>query len=221
MISLDDVTKKLDEFKSYSVAENPEFEIEYSDLMQPLYDAVEFYFSTIPEGMKSALENYVHETYCDTFSRGVKYENPIDANLPTDFPDGYNDIRTCFYAFESLMSTTPEEFFDAWVSSTPSAPTVGESEPTSNPLIEDWIAEIESAPNEDVSRVKAVSAWCANAAGSYNMINLLEDQGLLIEAPETKDVAQKIYIDRGLLEVITSRDYPVYIPTYLRSNDGG
>lgn len=221
MISLNDVTKKLDEFKAYCVTEKPEYKTKYAEIMQPLYDSVETYFNTVPDGMKSALENYVHETFCDTFSRGVKYEKPIEADLPTDFPEGYNDVRTCFYAFESLMGTTPASFFDAWVSSVPAAATGGTSEPTSNALIDEWIPEIEAAPSEDVKRVKAVSSWCANSAGSCNMINLLEDQGLLIDAPDTKEVAKKIYLDRGLLEVIQVKGYPVYVPTYIRGNDGG
>lgn len=220
MITKEEVLAKLDQFKAYSIEQEPSNEESYTELMAPLYEAVNTYFSTTPSGMIEALENYVHQTYCDISVRSIKYETPIEVNYPTDYPEGYNDIRTCFYTFP-LMETTQEDFFNAWVEGTPTEPTAVEPPPStpsivSNSLIDQWLPEIQSAPTNDVARVKSVNEWCANTAGTGNMINLLEDQGRILDSKGTQEIAQIIYIDHHLLEVIRTKGFQVYVPSYIK-----
>ena len=221
MISKETVVSKLDEFKAYSIKQKPNFEAQYKALMVPLYSAVETYFSTEPNGMKEALENYVHQSYCDTFTRNVKYEKPVPVDYPTDYPTGYDDIRLCFYTFP-LLKTTKEQFHAAWVEDVPETPTAdgggstGTPKPLNNTLIDKWLLEVTAAPEDDVKRVKTLNDWFINAGGTGNMVNLLEDQGVIISAPDTQKTARLIYIEHHLLEVIKARNFNVYVPTYLK-----
>lgn len=221
MITKETVISKLDEFKAYSIKQKPNFETQYTALMQPLYSAVNTYFNTEPKGIKEALENYVHQSYCDTFTRNVVYEKPVSVDLPTDYPTGYDDIRLCFYTFP-LLEITKEAFHGAWVEGVPEQPkadgggSTGTPEPLNNTLIDQWLPEVTNAPNDDVKRVKTLNDWFINAGGSVNMVNLLEDQGVIVSAPDTQKTARLIYIEHHLLEVIKTRNFNVYIPTYLK-----
>lgn len=221
MLTQTEIIAKLDTLKSYSIAQKPQFEQYYIALMQPVYTAVNTYFSTIPEGMIEALENYVFQTYCDIHTRSIVYENPVEgASLPTDYPTGYNDIRDCFYQFEWVNEITPEAFFNAWVEGIPTDPETqlptGENQPLSNPYLTQWASEISTAHAPEVEAVVNVNTWCETNAGSLNLINLLEDQGRILQSSGTKQVANKIYNEHGLLDVLNTRGYSVYIPTYLR-----
>lgn len=224
MIAKTEVVSKLDELKAYSVQQKPNFETQYTTLMAPLYSSVNSYFDTKPDGIKDLLEEYVFQKYCDICNRGMVWENPVENEMPTDYPVGYSDARECFYTFESIMSATPEAFFAAWVEGVPTPPE-GESgggatpatpEPLSNSLLDVWTPEVQSAPTDDLGRIQTVIDWCASAASSGNMINLLEDQGRVLESKGQKEIAQMIYIDQALLEVNIIRDFGVYVPTYLK-----
>ena len=221
MLTQVEVIAKLDELKAYSIAQKPQFEQYYASLMQPVYDAVNTYFSIIPEGMIEALENYVFQTYCDIHSRSIQYEFPVEgAQFPTDYPMGYNDIRECFYKFDWVNEITPQAFFNVWVEGVPTDPETqlptGELQPLSNPYLTQWENDINTAHAKEVEAVVSVNTWCETNAGSLNLINLLEDQGRILQSSGTQQVANKIYNEHGLLDVLNTRGYSVYIPTYLR-----
>lgn len=221
MITKTEVLNKINTLLSYSIQQSPQYQSQYTALTQPLLTAVNTYFDTVPDGMIKALENYVFQTYCDIFSRSIVYEYPIEgASLPTDYPVGYNDIRLCFYTFESLMNCTNEQFDNSWVIGTPEGEGDSEvtptPEPISNAYIDTWTAEVNSAPQDDVNRIKAVNTWCENNADSMGLINLLEDQGRLLKSTGTQSIANTIYNEHGLLDVLNTRGYEIYIPAYLR-----
>lgn len=246
MITKTEVVSKLDELKAYSIQQKPNFETQYTTLMAPLYSAVNSYFDTKPDGIKDLLEEYVFQKYCDICNRGMVWEKPVENEMPTDYPVGYDDARECFYTFESIMNATSEAFFAAWVVGVPTPPE-GESggegggttpatpEPLSNSLLDVWTPEVQSAPTDDLGRIQTVIDWCASAASSGNMINLLEDQGRVLESKGQKEIAQTIYYDQFLMEVLDARGFDVYVPTYFknetsttlvkgypkRENDGG
>ena len=221
MLTQTEIIAKLDTLKTYSIAQKPQFEQYYIALMQPVYTAVNTYFSTIPEGMIEALENYVFQTYCDIHTRSIVYEHPVEgASLPTNYPTGYNDIRDCFYQFDWVNEITPETFFNAWVEGIPTDPETqlptGENQPLSNPYLTQWASEISTAHASEVEAVVGVNAWCETNASSLNLINLLEDQGRILQSSGMQQVANTIYNEHGLLDVLNTRGYNVYIPTYLR-----
>ena len=224
MYSKEEVTAKLDEYKTYSIQQKPNYESQYTSLMAPLYAAVETYFSTVPDGMIDQINLFVHEAYCDTWNRAAKWENEFPVDRPTDVPAGVSDFRENFYKFD-WMETTPAAFFAAWVEGTPEG---GESggeggivappEPICNSLIDSWVPEVTAAPDQDLANVKASTQWCASSSGSGMLVNLLEDQGRLEEYKTTREIAEDIYIDRGLFEVIQFKGYDVYIPSYLQTS---
>lgn len=221
MLTQVEVIAKLDELKAYSIAQKPQFEQYYASLMQPVYDAVNTYFSIIPEGMIEALENYVFQTYCDIHSRSIQYEFPVEgAQFPTDYPTGYNDIRDCFYKFDWVNEITPQAFFNVWVEGVPTDPETqlptGELQPLSNPYLTQWESDVTTAHAKEVEAVVSVNTWCETNAGSLNLIHLLEDQGRILNSKGTKEVANTIYNEHGLMDVLNTRGYNVYIPTYLR-----
>lgn len=221
MLTQVEVIAKFDELKAYSIAQKPQFEQYYASLMQPVYDAVNTYFSIIPEGMIEALENYVFQTYCDIHSRSIQYEFPVEgAQFPTDYPMGYNDIRECFYKFDWVNEITPQAFFNVWVEGVPTDPETqlptGELQPLSNPYLTQWENDINTAHAKEVEAVVSVNTWCETNAGSLNLIHLLEDQGRILNSKGTKEVANTIYNEHGLMDVLNTRGYNVYIPTYLR-----
>lgn len=222
MITKSQAIAKLDALKAYSIAQNSQYSSQYTSLMQPVYTLVNTYFDTAPDGMKKALDEYVFQTYCDIYARNVIYSDPIkDIALPTDFPTGYDDIRQCFYRFTSLMGVTNAQFYGAWVMGTPEGGTGGVTptpEPVSNTYLDTWTTELTSAPQDDVSAINKVVEWCKNAADGVIVPNLLEDQGDVVSYKEQQEIAQIIYMDHGLMEVIQSRGYNVYIPTYLRTS---
>lgn len=221
MITQTEIIAKLDELKAYSIAQKPQFANYYTSLMQPIYTAVNTYFNTIPEGMIDALENYVFQTYCDIHSRSIQYEFPVDgAQFPTNYPTGYNDIRECFYKFDWVNGISPQAFFNVWVEGVPTDPEtqlpMGELQPLSNPYLTQWESDITTAHPKEVEAVVSVNTWCETNAGSLNLIHLLEDQGRILNSKGTKEVANTIYNEHGLMDVLNSRGYNVYIPTYLR-----
>lgn len=222
MIAKTEVLNQINALLNYSITQKPQYQSQYTALTQPLLTAVDTYFDTVPEGMIEALENYVFQTYCDIHSRSIVYEYPVEgASFPTDYPEGYNDIRLCFYQFP-LLNVTPEQFDSTWVIGVPEGEDDSEGgstqapEPISNTYIDLWTAEITAAPKTDVDNIKAVNEWCETNAGSLNLIHLLEDQGRILQSSGTQSVANTIYNEHHLLEVLQSRGYNVYIPTYLK-----
>lgn len=221
MLTQSEIIAKLNELKSYSISQKPQFEQYYTSLMESVYTAVNTYFETTPSGMIEALENYVFQTYCDIHTRSIVYENPVEgASLPTNYPTGYNDIRDCFYQFDWVNEITPQAFFNAWVEGQPTDPITGlpegDIQPLSNPYLSEWTSEINTAHAPEVEAVISVNTWCENNAGSLNLINLLEDQGRILQSKDTQQVANTIYNEHGLMDVLNTRGYSVYIPTYLR-----
>ena len=219
MLTQSEIIAKLDELKAYSIAQKPQFDQYYTSLMESVYSAVNTYFNTVPEGMIEALENYVFQTYCDIHTRSIVYEFPVEgASLPTNYPTGYNDIRDCFYQFDWVNTITSQAFFNAWVEGQPTDPITGAPEgdihPLSNPYLTEWGSDI--AHTGEVEAIVAVNTWCENNSGGTMLIDLLEDQGRILESKETQVIANTIYNEHGLLEVLHSRGYNVYIPTYLR-----
>ena len=220
MISKQEVITKLDELKAYSIQQKPTFESEYTSLMAPLYTAVNTYFSTVPDGMINAITLFIHEAYCDTWNRNAVWENKFTSNRPASLPAGVADFRKNFYGFDWL-DTPSATFYAAWVVGTPEGSDTGAPatpKPIKNTLIDTWVAEVIAAPAQDLANVIASKDFCAESSNSDILISLLEDSGKLLESMDREEIAEDIYITRGLLEVIQAKGYNIYIPTYLQNN---
>lgn len=219
MITKAQVLEILDRFKAYSAAQEAKYESYFTSLMSPLYSAVETYFSTKHPEMEGKLKELVHNMYCDLLERNTQNEFNYGDPLPTDYPETYNDIRKCFYQFP-LQNTSDAEFYGAWVFGIPTdemgMPIGTEEIPLSNSLVSSWTGQISTAKQTEFDDVVTLLDWIQNASSTNDMVNLLEDTGLVVSSPSMQDVAKSIYLDKHLLEVIKTLNLNVYIPTYLR-----
>lgn len=221
MITKAQIIEILDRFKAYSVAQQPEYASYFAPLMSPLYSAVETYFSTKHPEMEEKLKELVHNMYCDICERNTKNEFNFGNGLPTDFPETYHDIRKCFYQFP-LMDATDVEFHEAWVFGIPTDemgnPIGTEEIPLSNSLVSLWTGQISSAKQTELNEVISLLDWLQNSSSTNDLPNLLEDTGIILDSPTTQRIGKDIYQTKGLLEVIQTFGFQVYIPSYLGSD---
>ena len=210
-----DVLNKLDELKKYSVAVDPATEV----LFVPMYEAVNAYFNGDDTQMVVALEDVVKYMYNDISRRTTVHENEFPMGLPTNYPDGYDDITKCFYGFTELLTISESSFFDAFIYGIPEGDT-GEGTatevPQSNSYLEKWTTEITAAITGDLQKIIALAEWCKNSGGSCDLICLLENRGRAVYQLTVKEIAKMIYVDRKLNEVIQHKNLKVYMPTYLK-----
>lgn len=218
MITKEQVVKKLDTLKKYSVKQDPATE----PFFEPVYIAVNSYFSANPS-LEDAMRDVIKSLYMDIMNRTTICSNHLDYGLPTNFPKGYNDLEKCFYQFASVFKATEKAVFDAFVYGVPktsatSARTggAGQKVPTANPMLTAWTAEITAAPQTDVDNLNAIAEFCKSGAEGSSLIRLFEDPGKLEQMKSTSDLAQMIYVERKATSVIKARKLKTHIPTYLK-----
>lgn len=223
MITKAQVLKILDRFKSYSVSQETKYESYFASLMSPLYGAVETYFSTKHPEMEAKLKELIHNLYCDVCERNTQNEFNYGDPLPTDFPNTYNDIRKCFYQFP-LMNTSEGAFYSAWEIG---VPPLSEDDPTAvpepeqplrNTLVDLWVAELLTAKEDEFEEVVNLLDWLQNSSSTNDLPNLLEDTGIVLDSPTTQSLGKDIYQTKGMLEIIQTFGFKVYIPSYLGSD---
>lgn len=213
VMTRDQVISKLDEFKAYSIEQSSQYEMQYTSIMAPLYDAVDKYYGeSLPE-LKKAVENYIFQLYCDIDLRSTEYEHPLSSSMASDPPKGYYDIYDCLYPFEWL-STKNEVFYAAFVMGQPNPKesTQTPQQPVSNTLVDTWTAELLKAPKTDISNINKVSGWCSDNADSCSLEFLLTDQGNIINSLNSDDIAKMIYVDRHVREFIDEKRLQIYLP---------
>ena len=212
-----DVTGKIAELKAYSIAQDARTE----SLFSPIESAVQAYFNAVV-GTAGAFRDVVKYMYNDIFRRTTVYENEFPLNLPTNYPAGYSDIRTCFYDFSPLMTISNATFYAGFVFESQSTGT-GESGgatvvvPVRNTYLDTWTAAITNAATSNPASVSALAEWCKNSEGDCDLVDLLEDRGIILEQKSREEITKIIYNTRGLLEVIQKLGINVYIPTLLQS----
>lgn len=213
-----EIATKITALKTYSVAQDPAT----ADLFTPLETAVQKYFAA-DTNLSGPLRDVVKYMYNDIARRTTVYETDWPDNLPTDYPDGYNDVRSCLYDFTELMTVDNATFFAAFVYETPTTAAGGTAEPVpvSNDYLTEWTADITTATTGDAGKISALAEWCKNSEGNCDLIDLLEDRGKVLEQKSREEIATDIYISRGVLEIIQTRGIDVYIPTYLITEGGG
>lgn len=221
MYSKDQILAKLNEFLTFSIGQQSQYSSQFTSLMQPAISAVNTYFSANRSAFKKPLDDLGLYMHNELWQRGAKWDSSFDMGLGTNPPESYNDLRKLFYQFP-LMQVTPEAFHAAWVIGVPEGSGESESggaatpEPISNSLIDAWVAEITEAPKKELAAIDSLGTWLETSMSQSGSVMLWEETGALLEAPDTKDLAQVIFVDRGLLEAVNVLSLPVYIPTYLK-----
>ncbi len=236
------ILAKLDELLQFSIAQIPTLDYEeketfgtyYSSIVSSGSASVSGYFSEDRSQFKKPLDDLGLYLYNELWQRGAKWETEYDMGLRNDFPESYNDLRKIFYDFTWFMELSNEAFFNAWSYASPeSADPLVTLPPV--PSSNGYISRLSSALvlvatesetgevsktifQEELENVDALATWLEKSMSQSGSVSLWEDQGALLEAPETKPLAYKIFLDMGLLEAINTLNLPVYIPTYLNSD---
>lgn len=212
MLKQNEVIEILEEFKSYSISQNPENEAAYSAFFEPLYNELDKYFDHAE--FKKPLNELVFNIYCDLTERLTEYEFQVGEPLPTNYPVGYEDFRALFYSFD--FNFPESEFHAAWYSSTPEGSTI--SVLAGNSYIDEWVSDLKTAKTEELAKINAVISWCQDSCSLNDMANLFEESGSMIRSPTNEDLAQNIYIQKELLKVIETLNIPIYIPSYIKES---
>lgn len=213
LYSKQQITEKIDELKEYckenSPYKNMDGSFDWDSFFVPLYATVNSYFSANMDDVSDEVNYLIQAMYCDILRRTTKYENDdqFNFNISTAYPNGYSDVRNCFYDFSHIMNTNNETFLN---SCTLDITTFAiESE-----LLDTWISSIATGHASDLQKVTTLAEWCANSGSCCDLINLLEERGKLLEMKGTRENAKIIYIDRHVLDVIRWFSLSSYIPTY-------
>lgn len=221
MYTKDQVLTKLNELLTYSIEQEPDFESQFSSLMQPIFNAVNSYFDADRSALKKPLNDLGLYLHNELWQRGAVWEGGFDMGLGSNPPETYNDLRKMFYQFD-WMTTNKEDFYNSWVWGVPTPPegsegtTTTEPEPLSHPMVSAWASEVSQAQSNELPAINALADWLEDSMAQSGSVSLWEDTGALLSAPETSDLAQTIFVDRGLLEAAKILNLQIYIPTYLR-----
>lgn len=209
MLNKTDVTNKIASLKAYSVSQNTTTE----PLFMPLEAAVSTYFSSTVN-IDKEVTDIIKYIYNDIWRRNTTYTNTYPLNLPTNYPKGYNDVRDCFYQFSELLSIDNATFYSAFVFSTEGTGTAAVETATSNSKLDSWTTEILAARATEKATLKALAEWCKNSEGSSDLVSLLEERGTITSELQMRQIAEIIYKDKGVLEIINTLNLNVYIPSY-------
>lgn len=215
LIEKTDVVAKLDALKTYSKSQDAKNASTFDSLFAPVYSAVNAYFAASNSGLSSSMNDVVQFMYFDIARRTTEYENKFNEALPTNFPVGYDDVTKCFYQFAELLNVSNATFFNAFVYG---IPLTGGTEPIpqSNPYLTRWTTQINAAISEDLERVVALADWLNFAAGNSDMISLLEQRGKIVKFKTQREIANIIYNERHVLDVINKKHLSTYVPTYFK-----
>lgn len=244
MFTKDQVINKLDALLAYTISQIPtltypnkdEYEPIYTGIVAPAKTKVTGYFDASRSQFQKPLDDLGLYMHNEVWQREAKWEIPFDLGLGTNPPETYHDLRKIFYSFDWFMNLTDQDFFNAWVYG--EKPTPEGEEPPLNPeiipLSNSYITRLTSeivltavsdpetgkvsktTIEAELEAITALSKWLENSMSQSSSVTLWEDQGQLLETITTQDVAQIIFVERGLLEAVKILKLPVYIPTYLR-----
>lgn len=210
-----EIVARLDALKAYSKSSDAKNASAFDALFSPVYSAVDAYFSASASGLSGAINDVVQYMYFDIARRTTEYEFKFDESLPTDFPAGYDDVTKCFYQFAELPTINNATFFNAFVYG---IPLTGGTErvPQSNSYLTKWATQITDAISGDYANVLALADWCNFASGNSDMVSLLEKRGKIVKNKTQREIADIIYNQRHVLEIITKKKLSSYVPTYFK-----
>lgn len=215
MYTQNEVIKKLNDLKQYSIDQKPEYEDGFEDVMGDLYVAVNSYFNCDRSDFKKALEDLCLFAYNDLWIRNAKFEFEFDLGYSDTIP--FEDLRTLFFSFDNLMKIDNETFYKSWVFEVD--PLTSKPTPSKNNHIDSIVSTLKTAIEDELADIKTLAKWFEDDLQNSTMVSLWENQGALLEVKDTKQLANLIFIEYGLLEAIKTLNLDVYIPSYLQGEN--
>ena len=206
-----EIIEKLNALLAYSVEIDSEYSAAYTSLMQPMFTAVNNYFTADRSAFKIPINNLEHAFYNDILKRGT-VTSKIDLPMATNYPVAYSDLRKLFHSFP-CMNVSNADFHNAWVYETNAVTQIKTVK--NNTLIDSWIAALSTAINDELNNISTLYSWLETAASDAGMVMLWEDVGKILEQPNTGEIAQNVFIDKHLKECITTLNLTAYKPTYI------
>lgn len=210
---------KINELKAYCKSNKPKpttvgatGTYNWDGFLSPLYTAINNYFDADLLKISGEINFMIQGMYVDIQRRNAIYENDdqFDFNHPINYPVGYSDVTECFYDFSPIMNTSNNTFLASC--------SFGESEtgePTiSSEVLDGWVEEINVSRESEYQNIFTLGNWCADSGYCCDLINLLEDRGKIVSIKGRREIAEIIYINRKVLEVIRFFGLSSYIPTY-------
>lgn len=186
-------------------------------LFTPVSTAVTTYFTQGKAKLTHDIQYTICQLMLDIQNRKTVYEHQnLMPSAPTNYPAGYEDVRTIFTAggaLESIMNITPETFNKGY---TYTAGTEKTAAPISNSYLNEWKADIETARDKELAGLTAISSFCES--GSYNsgLASYFESLGKVVSSIGKDEMAERIFKTGGYKEIIQRFGLDVHIPTSVR-----
>ncbi len=218
MISKNDLLSKIESLEQYCIT-NRDSKItgDFSSFLQPLKNAVNTYFNTVPDGLKYAMIRLITQIDVDITNRYTTYEHEYGDPPSTNYPYGYNDFTIIFNgddAFDAINNISGAQFLSGF-------PMVDdELDPTkkhyeTNPIISTWVLKIQNAHNTELPKIENIIDFCERNSYNDGLISLFEDRGNINIDRTKQQLANDIYIVRGAKAIIQSMNLGIYIPSYI------
>jgi len=214
MYTKDQIIEYLNSLLDYSIQKNPEEANGFRSYMQPLFSAVNSYFDGNRNSFSKPLEDLQLSLYSEQWERSVKWEFHFERKFGTNPPESYYDLRKLFFSHD-YMNTTKEEFHNSWYYETSSDDSGSYYVLAGNTWISGWTSELNAAKEVELDTIKDLTNWSDRSVSDGTMILLWENQGRLLKSLTTEEIANIIFIDKGLKEAIEVLNLPCYKPSYI------
>ena len=221
--SKDKVLKQINEFQKYNDLHKDDVEKgDGSALINELRNSVEDYF-TLKIAPKK-IDDLSWSMFFEYNARFKQYENDsqFDFGFDENAPNGYNDLTSLFNITNNeILKTSPKEFYDEFVfPKQPAKPKSFQRETQvteiTNSYITKWKENLKSEKDAIPQKIDSIINFCNKNSQSGGNISLWEDRGNPIKVIETSEIANIVFIQRKVKEVIELFAHGGYIPTYLK-----
>lgn len=212
-----EILDKLNRLKEISPSEGSSF-------FNPVINLVNAYYSQCSQYVAN-VDEAIDMMDVDIYRRNTHYEHDWDRKMPTNYPAGYFNFWECFYDFHEILEVGEESFVDAWVWEQDPQPEP-QPEPSPEPLwhikentfLTHWSGVIRSWVETGSKTLDILIDWLKHSGGNYFLVSKFETRGKLISSKSRLEIAQIIYIDRHLKEVMLDLGIDGFMPSYIKNN---
>ena len=220
-----DIIAKINGLQEYcNQNKDPNVSGNFENFMLPLETTVNTYFASVPNGLAETFVKYITQIFMDLQKRHTTYENQFGSQPSTNYPQGYLDLGEIFGngAFNELMNISGSEFLagfpkirDTTTSESGTETQLETYHYETNPIIEQWITQIENAHGSENTKIENIINFCERNTYNDGMISMFEDRGNITINITKEELAHDIYISKGAKIVIQNFNLNVYIPSYI------
>lgn len=208
-----DILDKLERLKEISPDEGASF-------FTPLINAIDTYFTSC-SGYAWNVNECVHLLSADIYRRNIVHEREYERKMRTDYPVGYFNLWECFYNAREILEADETEFVNSWVweldpqpEPLPEPPPEPHYHIKENTMLTHWQSVLHSWQERGSSILDGVTDWCKHSGGNSYLVWLFEDSGHIVSQLTYRQIADIIYKDRHLKEVMSEFQIDAFMPSY-------